>query len=571
MLAIEVAFLTGRYVATAFDDRSRAEWPPHPARLFSALVAALFESLEPNEDPSEVERAALLWLEGQGAPEIAASEAAVREVVTVFVPVNDTSVLGSFEDQATAVDEARDDVAKAKNERGKGLPAAEKKLAKAELKLKEAVRQAIAPVTEGKEGKEGPAKAASMLPERRVRQPRTFPSVRPEELRAVFTWPAAEPSDVQCAALDAVAARVVRLGHSSSLVAVRLRDDHPEASWIPDEAAPANGGEEMLRVAGVGQLEALRTVFHRQGGVPGRVMPASFQRYVHPAVASSTPVPHTVFSDEWIVLRRVGGPRFPSTRAVEVARRVRDALLTSYGTDAPEILSGHRASGPPSERPHLACVPLPFVGHERADGSILGIALVLPRSATREERIAVYRALDAWGRKAPAGEDELPRFRVELGRGGVLLLARVEEGTTPSTLLAETWCANRVSRGNRSAGETSWATATPIALDRNPGELRANDPQKEAAAYAEAEKSIAIASERIGLPRPAQVTVLPAAPLAGADKARQFPPFLAGKPPVQRVLVHAALTFDMPVQGPILVGAGRYFGLGLFRPLRDHG
>ena len=39
MFAIRVECLTGRYVATAYDDRSRAEWPPHPARLFSALVA----------------------------------------------------------------------------------------------------------------------------------------------------------------------------------------------------------------------------------------------------------------------------------------------------------------------------------------------------------------------------------------------------------------------------------------------------------------------------------------------------------------------------------------------------
>ena len=63
MLAIEVAFLTGRYVATSFDDREQAEWPPHPAQLFSALCATHFESLNPPED----ERTALRWLEQQGA------------------------------------------------------------------------------------------------------------------------------------------------------------------------------------------------------------------------------------------------------------------------------------------------------------------------------------------------------------------------------------------------------------------------------------------------------------------------------------------------------------------------
>ena len=39
MLAIEVTFLTGRYVATAYNTRTESEWPPHPARLFSALAA----------------------------------------------------------------------------------------------------------------------------------------------------------------------------------------------------------------------------------------------------------------------------------------------------------------------------------------------------------------------------------------------------------------------------------------------------------------------------------------------------------------------------------------------------
>ena len=50
MLAIEVAFLTGRYVATAYNTRTETEWPPHPARLFSALVATHF-SADPHLTP----------------------------------------------------------------------------------------------------------------------------------------------------------------------------------------------------------------------------------------------------------------------------------------------------------------------------------------------------------------------------------------------------------------------------------------------------------------------------------------------------------------------------------------
>jgi CRISPR-associated protein Csb2 len=85
MLALEVEFLLGRYAATDFRDRERPEWPPHPARLFSALVAAVYDS-----GLGESARAALLWLESLPAPHICAEEApAAPTPVTVYVPVND--------------------------------------------------------------------------------------------------------------------------------------------------------------------------------------------------------------------------------------------------------------------------------------------------------------------------------------------------------------------------------------------------------------------------------------------------------------------------------------------------
>lgn len=557
MLAIEVALLTGRYVATSFDDRGQAEWPPHPARLFSALVAAFFEGLDPSED----ERGALLWLEQQGAPEIAAPDAFPRDVATVFVPVNDTSVVGLFDKEAEAVEAARAEVDAVRASGGKALAAAEKKLGKAQAAFTQATRKALAEVADGKEGKAAPAEAASLLPERRKRQPRTFPSVGVAEPNVVFAWPAASPPAPVRAALDALAARVVRLGHSSSLVSLRLRDDAPAATWIPAAEGEVGAGEEkVLRVVRAGQLEALCSVFTLQRDAPGRVMPAAFARYVQPMPEGAPDAPASVFDDDWIVLRRVDGPRLPSTRAVDVARTVRKALMAAHGPDAPEILSGHRTAGERSERPHLAFVPLPFVGHERADGSILGVALVLPREISREERGVVYRALDAWERSVDRDDEDTPRLPIHLGRAGSLCVERVEGVASALTLRASTWCAEA----------TSWASATPVALDRNPGDLRSTDPVKEAAAYAEAEASVAAACERIGLPRPRRVTVTPAAPLAGGDKTRHFPAFKTNGG-VQRVLAHATLEFEAPVRGPILLGAGRFFGLGLFRPLpRGH-
>ena len=103
----------------------------------------------------------------------------MRDVVTVFVPVNEPSVVGSLDDEIAAVTAARAELEAARPKGGKTLAAAEKKLARAAARLAEAARQAVAPCPAGKEGKGGPRTAASLLPERRMRQPRTFPSVTP--------------------------------------------------------------------------------------------------------------------------------------------------------------------------------------------------------------------------------------------------------------------------------------------------------------------------------------------------------------------------------------------------------
>jgi len=143
MLAVALDLLTGRYGATEYNDRGRAEWPPHPARLFSALVAAWADA----EQPDSEERAALLWLENQGAPYLAcsdASELARRRVVTVYVPGNDPTALRSTVD---ARDMARLVAAQAvrqahESEDRKVLDRATKAIRKEETAYRDAVRRA---------------------------------------------------------------------------------------------------------------------------------------------------------------------------------------------------------------------------------------------------------------------------------------------------------------------------------------------------------------------------------------------------------------------------------------------
>lgn len=75
-LAIDVELLTGTYEAGVGGERP--EWPPHPARVFCALVA---------QARSERERDALRWLERQPPPSILASEASAS-LLRGFVPTN---------------------------------------------------------------------------------------------------------------------------------------------------------------------------------------------------------------------------------------------------------------------------------------------------------------------------------------------------------------------------------------------------------------------------------------------------------------------------------------------------
>ncbi len=548
MLAIEVELLTGRYVATAYNSRVEGEWPPHPARLFSALAAAHFAS----DEPAPEERAILEWLEAQEPPSIGASEASHREVTTVFVPVNDAGMT-DVDQEAEALEDAR--VALEETQASgetKAIKLASVAAEKAEKRLVAAIARNVSIPTKAI----NPSAGRRVLPEHRIRQPRTFPSVTPEEPRVIYVWPSASPTDTQREVIDRLLERLVRLGHSSSFVAARLVDDPAVAVW-----RPSKGGEAILRTVQAGQLAALERAYALHRETEPRVMPARFESYTRLAPAEEAQMPHSSFSDDWLVLRRVGGPSLPVVAAVGVARSLRKALMSHAPVAVPEVLSGHTPDGRPSERDHLATVPLPFVGHFHASGAILGVALILPRDATEDERRAIFAAVDAWERAVRLEDEDTPRLSVTMGAAGVLELERVEWGAAQASLRAENWC-----RPTR-----VWHSVTPVALDHNPGDLRSRDPKKVATAISEAVGTIRRACSRIGLPDPRAVEVLPAAPVAGASKAQLYPPYPEESGRTRRVLTHVRLEFAEPVRGPVLLGAGRYLGLGLFRPEATHG
>jgi CRISPR-associated protein Csb2 len=557
MFALEMTLLTGRYVATRYNDRRRAEWPPHPARLYSALVEAYAA-----DGQKENERAALEWLEALPPPEIVASAGSEREPFTVFVPVNDETVIGNFEDELERLREleltaatTRERAAGGDVEAKKALQKAEKHAAQAKAKLSELLKKKVA--LPEKVGKADPDRAASLLPEGRMKQPRSFPSVRPESPKVTFVWPDADPEG-HGAALDRVAARVIRIGHSSSLVSLRVVADVEASNWVPVEE-----GGEPLRVVRAGQLERLQEAFLQHQETEPRVLPRSFVGYQRPLPPLSSEYPTSVFGDDWIVLEVEGRSPF-AARIPDFTRALRAALMKHAEQPVREIVSGHRADGSLSEQPHLAFVGLPFVGHRHADGLVKGFALIVPRACTADDKVYVYRALAAWERSVRSTKDvdsdAPPLLSLYAGASGDVGLRRIDGPAELRTLDPGSWSG---------PATRHWVSVTPVALDRNPGDLRSRDAARLNQAMAEAEEIIAVACERIGLPRPTRVEILPSVPLVGALKAGAFGPFPREPGRAQRVLTHARLEFPESVEGPLLLGAGRYQGLGLFRPLGE--
>lgn len=93
MLAIAVRFPTGRYYAASHRDRAQPEWPPHPDRLFSALVSTCYQTGEGTG------RSALEWLERQGPPALCIpalpEDAKEGRAICAMVSTNDVELRSS--------------------------------------------------------------------------------------------------------------------------------------------------------------------------------------------------------------------------------------------------------------------------------------------------------------------------------------------------------------------------------------------------------------------------------------------------------------------------------------------
>lgn len=443
MYQLEVVFPSGRFYAARADDPEQPEWPPHPGRLLSALVAAA--GTQDSGEAREAGFEALRWLEQQPAPHVAAPEAKRESAPAHFVPPGD------------------------------------------ELKIKK--------VPKGKE----PEEPFSRVPNRHERY---FPCayiLGPP--RVLYRWPDATPAPVLAKSLDALAAFVTHVGTSHSLAIVRsVEGDAAERTdFGPNIWRPHEKGRTYLRVAERGRVDELIRAYDTPAKESVlRRAPAAFERlrpYVagHPQQAIDSPefrrllvlrIPRVTLlpadggdprGDEEQEMLRLPSVLYEARDAELLARALRNAVMSLMPNPLPAEVHGHGPS------PHVGWWLLPDVrpprqpNAEHARGRMLGFGLALPRTLSQDDErslLHAVRLLEERGVHVPDGRDVFPKL---VAAGEAL----------PMGLRRSTW--TRPSK--------VWTTVTPIIPNRLPSR-----PTE-----ARIRKSLVQAAVAAGLPEPSEV------------------------------------------------------------------
>jgi len=511
--SLVIEYLTGYAVATDSADRKRAEWPPHPARVYMALAAAHFESGGSLEE-KHAERAALEWLAELPPPDVTIPESWPREVLTVYVPVNDQ-------------------------------PGAEALL-------------------------------------NRLRKPRYFPREHIGSQPLRHSWHVLdELPRHHLDALESICRKVTRIGHSSSLVWARVERNTPtEPTHVPDEISLNSG----MRIVQAGAIRRLEDAFNESAidefaasereidaakgttkkalkvrqderfprGRPTSQRPVfSISRGYKRVAPSQQGVSNTLFDPNFVVLREGddAAQAFGLESTPAITQALRGLLMSeSRVQPVPSWVSGHEPDGSRlASGHHLALIPLAFVGREHADGHLMGLGIVLPRSVSPRERANVL---------APILFDEQtnqPRtLELRMGRAGVWNVVRDSHLSPRHSLRTETYATT----------SRTWASVTPVLLDRMPKADRVKDPcgWREHVA-----RIVSQSCKDIGLPEPISVRTEKTPLFRGSLRAM---PGQGGFAQLRtdKHQVHVAVEFEQPVQGPVLLGAGRFRGYGLMRP-----
>ena len=484
------------------------DWPPSPARLFQALVAGAADG----NGLAEADRQALSWLELQCPPAIAAPPMRVGQSFRSFVPNNDLDAVGG----------------------------------------------SLARIGE-------------------IRTPKQIqPCLFDQQIPLLYLWTFEESpaADQHAMRVTEIASLLYQLGRgidmawaSGSLLSIASAREHLSAHLGPIFEPGKGGGPSELAVPCKGSLESLllrhaatRTRLQKTArpGSGRRSSSSASDVFVKPPEPHFTrasyrcPALHQVYDllpqlDPWRL-----------DRIVKLTELIRDEAALRLARAIPaerarieKIMIGHRASTEADKAMRVRITPLPSIGHPFADRGIRRILVEIPPNCP------LRRDDLAWAFSGTA---------ISTNEGEVV------SELAPATDLA---MLRHYNIGNDASGLV-WRTVTPAALPHDAGRRRIDPARRllEAKAGREraTEEARTCAAAHASLRHAGITTRVTALRVqrepfeANGARAEAFAPQTRF---AKEQLWHVEITFAERMRGPLVIGDGRYLGLGLMAPARD--
>lgn len=522
--SIEVRFLTGRYHGR--NSYAQAEWPPTPLRLFQAITAGALSGRWAVEE-REASETALRWLESLGIPAfVLAPPAPMLKPYRIAVPNN----------QADQHVPSLDNDAKA--------PEGKRKC----LRLDDLLR-------EDKELKVVRPRIVGRTP-------------------LIYAWRIDEAGRGAAEAARAVVRRLIVLGTGldHAVADVRIGPDRPVAdgnvSYQPG-VSPCEGTLDSLVKRHDANLKRLMTGSLRENlplicyqpppSATGMAVPSLFAIRT-PADEQDAPLP--VDPKDTAILAQAIRLKL-TDRLANAIRRHPHAAPHTTPQEIERLVIGRGAdAGDTAMRLWIA--PLPSIGHQHSDGLIRRVLVSVPGNFPLPAE-SVRRALTGceveFGSRAPFLRVQLVPIEADDERerrmsSRYLGSARVWRSVSPAVLPGHRR-PSRTMREQTAPGTKEWQMRADARRRKDEAVLFEKSLQH---AGLEKVRAFRLRREPFGAQQPR------------ADAAWRLPAsrhdprhvWLAGRPKL-----HAEIVFDEPRAGPVLVGDGRFLGLGLFHAVRD--
>lgn len=489
------------------DDRYHGEgdWPPSPARLFQALVAGSAVGAHLPEDCAD----ALRWLEAIPAlPEICAQRAWLGLRYTTFVPNNDLDAKG-------------------------GDP-------------------------------------------RQVANIRVGKSVRPHYIDAgqplLYSWrfEASDPAVASARRICEMANNLYQLGRGVDMAwakAKLLDADDGEAmieSAFGEIFRPGRGaGETELPCPQRGSLASLLLRFqaHQERFSSVKEGKKVNVYFANPPKARFQRVTYNP-SQQWRLFdlrtNRDGNPfrSWPQGQIVSLVEQVRDKAVERLSQALPDqteiieqVLIGRNATQTDKAR-RVRLIPLPSIGHQKTNRSIRRLLVVVPPDCPLR-----FGDIE-WAISGLALDDE--------GAGETVLVG-AEDLSMLRHYALESGDSHRL-----------WRSVTPVALPQRAARRRIEPRHRTEQAKSGPERvaeehhacaAVAQALRHAGIRTGVDAIRVQREPFSGRGLRAET--FAEGTRFAKERLWHVELRFAESINGPLVIGDGRYLGLGLLAPERE--